>query len=445
MDKMDIFFPLRKIIDTGITRELAFSDRKRIRIINGILCFILAVKTLFAISFFMEQVYWAVGLQAGVITVLSIIFLLHGLNRYIIATHLFIITLLFDFFMNSIITGPQAFTQYYFFGAFVGIFIFFTRLRDQVIYALLTVILFLAVKVLHGYVEPLVPFNIFFYYTDILFLFGGIFIVLNFFRYQHEEYQQLIEEERDRKEHLLQQVEEEMETGRKVISRLLPEHTPAVPGYSLYASIKLMQRIGGDFYDYTADESGYMHLMIADVSGHGLASAFIALITRMGLDNITSRVSPAEVLQQVNDTVMRSTVRNYFVTAFYCSIHQPTGTMRYCSAGHPSPFLYRRNSKDIVELQTRGRAMGIFDEISLEEEEITMYPGDRLILYTDGITECASPGGQMFGEERLLSFIKENADANAGLLFEKLMSTLHDFSEKDSFDDDITLMVLDRK
>ena len=445
MDNFNIFYPLKQIINTGITHDLAFSDRKRIRIINGILCFILAVKTLFAISFYTEEVYWAVAMQAGVIGILIIILFLNSQRRYITATHLFIIVLLFDFFMNSIVTGPRAFTQYYFFGAFVGIFIFFSRLRDQVVYALLTVLLFLAVKVLHGYIDPLVPFNTFFYYTDILFLFGGIFIVLNFFRFQHEEYQQIIEEERDRKEKLLQRVEEEMETGRQVIARLLPEHMPAFPGYSLYASIKLMQRIGGDFYDYSIDESGYMHLMIADVSGHGLASAFIALITKLGLDNVYGKKTPREVLQQVNDVVMRSTVRNYFVTAFYCSIHQSTGNIRYCSAGHPSPLLYRRSNGEILELQTRGRAMGIFSDLALEEEEVTMYPGDRLIFYTDGITECSSPGGQVFGEDRFLSFIRENKGLESGIFFEKLMTTLHDFSEQDSFDDDITLMVLDRK
>ncbi len=445
MEMMNIFYPLQRIINIGITKQLAFSERKRVRIINGILCFILMVKSLFAVSFLTEGTLWAVAMQLSVISVLVIIFLLNHTHRYSLATHLFIITLLFDFFMNSIATGPEAFTQYYFFGAFVGTFIFFSRFRDQLIYSLVTVTCFMVLQVSYNYIDPLVPFSTFFYYLDILFLFGGIFIVLNFFRYQHEEYQQIIEDERDRKEQLLQRVEEEMETGRQIVTRLLPEHMPSLPGYTLHASLQLMQRIGGDFYDYTVDESGYMHLMIADVSGHGLASAFIALITKMGLDTISSNESPADVLRQVNEVVMRSTVRNYFVTAFYCSIYQKTGKMRYCSAGHPPPVLYSRSSGQIVELNTRGRALGIFKELALEENEITIHPGDRLILYTDGITECSSPGGQLFGDDRLLSLVQEHAHEKADIFAKALLSTLHGFSGKSSFDDDITVMVLDRK
>jgi len=238
------------------------------------------------------------------------------------------------------------------------------------------------------------------------------------------------------------EIEQELDVARLILDKLLPQELPRVDGFNPWVTYLPMDKVGGDFYDYTLRD-GTIQLFIADVSGHGLHAAFLALITKMALDSVTAWTSPARVIESVNEVVCRSTVRNNYVTAFCCTLDTDTGKLRYCNAGHLEPLLFRRKSGEFVELNARGKPMGWFREYEIKEREFGMLSGDRLVLYTDGITECTCPGGELFGDDRLRDFIAKNVHRSPESLSEHLLEELKSYCGAASFNDDLTFIVLD--
>ncbi len=142
----------------------------------------------------------------------------------------------------------------------------------------------------------------------------------------------------------------------------------------------------------TLHGAGYfVDLFIADVSGHGLPGAFLAMMTKVALESVQSRESTGAVLSIVNDVICRATVNNNYVTAFLCAIDTRTKMLKFSNAGHFPPLVYRPSSGEFMELSAKGTPLGWFRNIIIEEKEIGLVPGDRLVLFTDGITECMNP------------------------------------------------------
>lgn len=238
------------------------------------------------------------------------------------------------------------------------------------------------------------------------------------------------------------EIEHELDVARLILNKLLPQEIPEVDGYTPSVTYLPMDKVGGDFYDYLHSD-GTIQVFIADVSGHGLHAAFLAMITKIALDGVADRSSPARVISTINQVVCRSTVKHNYVTAFCCTLDTSTRSLRYCNAGHLSPLVFRMSSGDFVELNARGKPMGWFTSYRIEEREIQLNPGDRLVLFTDGITECASPCGDFFGDDRLRNFITANSTQPPGDFSEKLICELKSFCGASSFNDDLTLIVLD--
>jgi len=239
-----------------------------------------------------------------------------------------------------------------------------------------------------------------------------------------------------------QEIARELEIARLLQERLLPEKVLDVPGYRVQGTYIPMDEVGGDFYDYRPRE-GFIDLFIADVSGHGLPGAFLSTIVKMGLDFISHRASTSGVQYRLNDLIRRSTVLNNFVTAFFCSLDTEKNILKYCNAGHMPPLLFRRGSGEFFELNTRGTILGWIEDPLFEEKEFSLHPGDRLVLYTDGITECVDPSNDLFGEERLKELIRTNPSLEPEQLSAMIISALRDFSGSEKFDDDVTLVIFD--
>lgn len=249
------------------------------------------------------------------------------------------------------------------------------------------------------------------------------------------EYQQIISRRND-------EIENELEVARLLQERLLPSSMPEISGYHEHAIYIPMDKIGGDFYD-VENREGLLNIFIADVSGHGLPGAFLATITKIALENITVRASTNKVLYQLNNVILRHTVRSNFVTAFFAMIDINTNTMRYASAGHSSPILFRKKNDEFIDLTTRGTPLGWFNDIRIEEKTIQLESGDRIIFYTDGITECNNISTGIYGEERFRKIIKEYSTAKSDIFSGKLMDELEIYNGSKSFEDDITMVVLD--
>ncbi len=238
------------------------------------------------------------------------------------------------------------------------------------------------------------------------------------------------------------EIEQELDVARLILNKLLPQEIPLVEGYAPSVTYIPMDKVGGDFYDYL-HRDGTIQLFIADVSGHGLHAAFLALITKMALDSVADRSSPAAVIGAVNSIVCRSTVRYNYVTAFCGTLDAETGILKYCNAGHLSPLVHRRGREEFIELKTRGKPLGWFKSLEVEEREIQLQSGDRLVLYTDGITECCHPGGELFGDQRLQDFIAANSKLHPAAFSDALIGELKSYCGEESFNDDLTLIVLD--
>lgn len=238
------------------------------------------------------------------------------------------------------------------------------------------------------------------------------------------------------------EIEEDLEVARQLQLRLLPEQMRDISGYRYHAVYIPMDKVGGDFYDFSRREQ-FLDLFIADVSGHGLPGAFLAMMTKMALESITARTSTNKVLYLLNDVICRSTVHSNYVSSFLCTIDTHTNTMRYGNAGHPPPFLYRRKTGKLLELKAKGLPLGWFKDIKLEEKELELQSGDRLILFTDGITECTNHTGELFGDDRFCRFIRDGRNLSPEDFSSALIDRLKKFSQSDTFDDDLTMVIFD--
>ncbi len=249
------------------------------------------------------------------------------------------------------------------------------------------------------------------------------------------EYEKIIEARNE-------EIENELVTARLLQQKLLPESIPVISGYQSHITYIPMDQVGGDFYDFKANDD-FIELFIADVTGHGLHGAFISMITKMAFESIRERKSPRNVLYILNDVICRSTVQSNFVTIFYCIINRATNVLTYSNAGHMAPLIFRRIDGIFGELKPTGMPLGLSKTMEIGEEKMQLNSGDRMILYTDGITECGSSHRNMFGEEGLKDFICSNMNCTPKTFSESLLSHLKVFQHGNKFKDDVCLMVLD--
>ncbi|MCP4138232.1 MAG: SpoIIE family protein phosphatase [bacterium] len=239
------------------------------------------------------------------------------------------------------------------------------------------------------------------------------------------------------------EVERDLERARLLQANLLPEQVFNNSMVNYSAEYRPMDKIGGDFYDCFEDENS-LGFFIADVSGHGITGAFLAILTKILLEsNITRLDSVSETLLKLNKEILKYTVECNFVTAFLCLIEKDTRTLRYCSAGHEPVFVYRPGESALLVLKTKGALLGVFKDLVVEEKEIVLEHGDRIILYTDGVVECENRSREVFGLDRFTTFITEHAEFSPEDFTAKLIQDLIEFAGSNSLSDDVTLLVVD--
>ncbi len=246
-----------------------------------------------------------------------------------------------------------------------------------------------------------------------------------------------------RREEQTRELHAELEIARLIQSNLMPDAPEDDPRVSVCASYLPMEEIGGDFYDFFTygDE---LHIFIADVSGHGIPGAFMALISKVALlHSISDTVPTTQVLSRINEVLCDCTVLGNFVSGFYCRIDKASRKIRYTSAGHIPQILYRKRDNTFHELYSKGMAMGWESNIHLSEETIDLEPGDRLVFFTDGVTECMNSRREMFSDGQLRDFIKSNSHLPVESFSKNLILNLVSFSKDEKFHDDLTLIALD--
>ncbi|HRT70290.1 MAG TPA: SpoIIE family protein phosphatase [Syntrophales bacterium] len=234
----------------------------------------------------------------------------------------------------------------------------------------------------------------------------------------------------------------ELEIARRLQRRLLPDRPPSIPGYDIAADNLPAREVGGDFFDFipmTEDRWGFV---IADVSGKGITAAiFMGLSRTIVRATMTRTLDISSSLQQANDLICRDSTSGMFVTLFYAVPIPEERKLRYVNAGHNPPLLLRKGSDEMVALRGKGIALGVKQNIRLEENVIDIGPGDTLVLYTDGVTEAVNENGEAFGEERLKHAIRESRYATAREIILRIQDAVLAFSGTLPQFDDITLLV----
>ena len=197
----------------------------------------------------------------------------------------------------------------------------------------------------------------------------------------------------------------EMRTIANIQRALLPQETPIIPGLKVAAYYETSDRAGGDYYDFFALPDGRWGLLIADVSGHGASAAVVMAITR-SIAHLYPCQSPdpGDLLAFVNQQLATQYTNHFeaFVTAFYAIFDPQTRTLRYSTAGHNPPRVWKCGEQKSLELNDGGNLpLGLMPGIEYPLATIELSPGDRLVMYTDGIVEATGPDDALFGTHRL--------------------------------------------
>jgi PAS domain S-box-containing protein len=240
-----------------------------------------------------------------------------------------------------------------------------------------------------------------------------------------------------------ERIEQELRVARLIQQTLLPKTLPGLPGYDLAAYYQPAREVGGDFYDFLELEDGRLGLVVGDVSGKGVPAAIVMAITRTMLHAAYRLRSPApgEILEEVNNFLYPDIPPNMFVTCLAALLDSRNGRLHYANAGHDLPYL--RHAEGVSELRATGMPLGLMPNMSYEQKEITLKPGDSVLLYSDGLVEAHDPRREMFGFPRMQGFV--GAHPGGATLIEFLLAELERFTgEEWEQEDDIALLTLQR-
>jgi len=239
------------------------------------------------------------------------------------------------------------------------------------------------------------------------------------------------------------QIKAELDVARALQMAILPARFPEMLRCDGAARMLPATAMCGDFYDFIELADGRIGLVIADVSGHGVPAAFFMAVARTNLRDLAAHhADPGECLAQANQALCAQNPMDLFVTVFYCVLDPKTGLLRYANGGHNPPYL-RHADGDIETLDgTGGIVLGVMPEAKFPNHTLQLRPGDRLVLYTDGLTEAFNPGNEPYGVERLLAQLRAAGDLAPAALIERICESVGRFCGPAAQSDDITLTVL---
>jgi len=247
----------------------------------------------------------------------------------------------------------------------------------------------------------------------------------------------LLEEERAK-----QRMEEELEIAREIQSSLLPRTLPSTGWFRAAGSSIPSHAVGGDCFDVRQVAPEAWSAVVTDVSGKGVSSALLAALLQGSFLTASAGVSDIESnMARINAFLYERTEGEKYATVFYCML-QKNGTVAWANAGHVTPWLVR-NSGELSVLETTGMPLGLLDFASFGVETTSLQAGDKIVAYSDGLTEAQNSHGQFFEGSRMKSSIRAHASSSATELHDALMHEIYAFTNGAVQTDDITLLVIE--
>lgn len=238
-------------------------------------------------------------------------------------------------------------------------------------------------------------------------------------------------------------LDNELMAAREVQKGLMPREMPDIPGFGLAGAWWPALEVAGDFYDIFPLDKSRWGMVIGDVADKGTAAAlYMAMVHSLILSGALRHRSPATVLKEVNQTILRQYSAVMFVTVFLAVVDTKKQTFEYVNAGHNPPVV-RRASGTIESLTKTGSVVGVIDELQLSDRKITLGPGDAVVMYTDGVIEAwhPHPRNEDYGINRLTAAIAA-APRKAGELLAHVEADHNAFTEDAPRQDDVTFLVL---
>ena len=238
--------------------------------------------------------------------------------------------------------------------------------------------------------------------------------------------------------------EQELALAEETQKSLLPCCVPQFENYRVRAYNAPTRYVGGDFYDFLQLSSGDWMGVLADVSGKGMSAALLSSMVLGALSmEFHSGTQPREVLARVNRLLCEKSLPGQFVTLFLF-LQNPQGTGQFISAGHNPAYLFRAATGKIQKLFSEAFFLGMFEEATYEPRPFQLGQGDILVVISDGVTDAQNPQQEMFGEQRLLQVIRQEAPAGSHAIEKRLLKCIEEFTQGTAQSDDITFVMVEK-
>jgi serine phosphatase RsbU (regulator of sigma subunit) len=242
-----------------------------------------------------------------------------------------------------------------------------------------------------------------------------------------------------------ERIESELKIAHDIQMSMVPKLFPPFPHrteFDLYATLVPAREVGGDFYDFFFIDDNHLYFAIGDVSGKGIPAALFMAVTRTLFRTTASKVSrPDEILSLLNRELCRDNDSCMFVTVFCAVLDTRTGEVEYSNGGHNLPYFI--SDDEIKPLQnTGGMALGILEDASFRSEKLRLQGGNRLFLYTDGVTEAMDEDGNQYSEPRLEDFLHRANGSSVSEIIRGAVENVRSHSAGAPQSDDITVLAL---
>jgi phosphoserine phosphatase RsbU/P len=236
-------------------------------------------------------------------------------------------------------------------------------------------------------------------------------------------------------------VARDMEIAREVQSRLFPQFLPPLETLQYTGACIQARVVGGDYYDFLDLGTRRLGILLADISGKGIAAALLMANLQANLRSryMVALEDPHQLLQSVNRLFFENTPEDSYATLFYADYDDRNHCLRYANCGHNPPLLLRANG-DIEKLQPTATVLGLFNDWNCEVKKVSLGPGDILVIYTDGVTEAPNQVGEEFGESRLMEVVRSHPKARVNEMLSAILAAVQQFSGA-SQADDLTLVI----
>ncbi len=239
-------------------------------------------------------------------------------------------------------------------------------------------------------------------------------------------------------------IDKELEYAKQIQLSALPSVFPDNDRFGIYAQMIAAKEVGGDFYDFYMLNDHTVAFLAADVSGKGIPAAMFMMTAKTMIKGLAeSGAAVHDIFTRANEKLCENNESNMFVTAWMGVLDLDTGRLSFANAGHNPPLLLRADGKCEYLRMRAGLVLAGMEGLSYRPNEITLLPGDRIFLYTDGVTEATDAEQQLYGEDRLIGYMRNNGSAVLETLLHGLKADIDEFVGEAPQFDDITMLIVD--